>query len=78
MSIKIKVGSTISIEEYEDINDGDLYDYSGDIEGVVVRIYDSNGNMIKESDTLEELKLEANFNGELLEVDEGCYKIVKL
>jgi hypothetical protein len=78
MSIKIKVGSTISIEEYEDVGSRDLYDYSGDIEGVVIDIYDSNGNKVKESDTLEELKLEVNFNGELLEVDEGCYKIVKV
>lgn len=86
MTTKIKVGSRISVEVYEctDNNNSDLYDYCGDVEGVVVAIYESDTihtqNRIKlnESDTLEGITLIANFDGDYQEVEEDCYEILEV
>lgn len=84
MSVKIKVGSRISVEEYECNDNSDLYDYCGEVEGIVVGIYDSNTFHtkdrveLKESNELEGITLIANFNGDYQEVDEGCYTILEV
>jgi hypothetical protein len=86
MSIKIKIGSVITVEAYECIDNSDMCEYAEDEKGIVTGIYRTeelyNDDRISldESDTLEGISILAimDYDGAEIEIEEDCYSVVEI